>query len=388
MRTISIVTSARADYGYYLPIMRAIQADPALALHLIVTGMHLSNAHGKTVNVIEQDGFTIDERIESLLATDSPEGIAKSMGVGVMGFAELFKRFRPDILLVLGDRFEMCVAPLAALPFKIPVAHLHGGELTQGAIDDALRHMITKLSHLHFVATQAYARRVIQMGEEPWRVTVCGAPSLDNLHSLELWSRATLQERLNFPLDPAPLLVTFHPVTLEYEQTAWQIGELLAALDAVGMPVIFSAANADTSGEIVNQCIADYVEVHANALLVQNLGTQAYFSLMQYGAGMVGNSSSGIIEAASFKLPVVNIGTRQGGRAQGANVLDCGYTRQEILTAIQKATAPHFRASLADLQNPYGAGNASGQIIARLKEVELGDKLTRKVFHDVKNLPD
>jgi len=382
MRTIGVVTVARSDYGIYLPILRLIQADPELRLHLIVAGAHLVPKFGLTVNAIQADGFQIGECVEMLLASDSPDGIAKSIGVGIMGFAQAFARFRPDILLVLGDRFEMHAAALAALSFNIPVAHIHGGEVTQGAMDDALRHSLTKLSHLHFVSTPEYARRVEQLGEEPWRITVSGAPSLDNLHAMALPTHEQLEVQFDCRLEPAPLLVTFHPVTLEFERTEWQIGELMAALNELDMPVIFTMPNADTRNGIIRQHIAAYVRAHSSAWSVENFGTQDYFGVMQFTAAMVGNSSSGFIEAPSFRLPVVNIGTRQAGRARATNVIDVGYARDEIVAGIQCAIAPAFRERLRDLANPYGDGHAAERIVAGLKAVALDDHLTRKIFCD------
>lgn len=382
MRTIGVVTVGRSDYGIYLPILRRIQADPELRLHLIVSGTHLAPGFGLTVNTIQADGFEIGERVEMLLASDSPEGIAKSIGLGVIGFAQAYARFRPDILLVLGDRFEMHAATLAALPFNIPVAHVHGGEVTQGAMDDALRHSLTKLGHLHFVSTPEYARRVAQLGEEAWRITVSGAPSLDNLRAMALPTREQLETQFGFCLQPAPLLVTFHPVTLEFEQTEWQIAELMAALNQLDVPVIFTMPNADTRNGIIRHYIAEYVRAHSSAWSVENFGTQNYFGVIQFAAAMVGNSSSGIIEAPSLKLPVVNIGTRQTGRVRAANVLDVGYTRDEVVAGIQRAIAPEFRECLCDLVNPYGDGHAAERIVARLKSTALDDRLICKVFCD------
>ncbi len=378
-----MVTVARSDYGIYLPILRLIQADSELRLHLIVAGAHLVPKFGLTVNAIQADGFEIAERVEMLLASDTPEGISKSMGIGVIGFAQAFARFRPDILLVLGDRFEMHAAALAALPFNIPVAHIHGGEVTQGAMDDALRHSITKLSHLHFVSTAEYARRVAQLGEEPWRITVSGAPSLDNLRAMTLPTRAQLEAQFNFSLQPAPLLVTFHPVTLEFEQTEWQIGELMAALDELRLPVIFTMPNADTRNGIIRQHIAEYVRAHPSAWSIENFGTQNYFGVMQFAAAMVGNSSSGIIEAPSFKLPVVNIGTRQKGRVRAANMIDVGYARAEIEEGIGRALNSEFRRRLSDLKNPYEYGGAATIIAERLKSVAVNEDLLKKHFTDL-----
>ena len=383
MRTIAVVTVARSDYGIYVPILRRIQADNNLHLDLLVSGMHLSPEFGLTIKMIETDGFAIGERVEMLLSSDSPEGIAKSIGLGVIGFAQVYSRRRPDILVVLGDRFEMYAAALAALPFKIPVAHIHGGEVTQGAIDDALRHSMTKLSHLHFVSTEEYARRVMQLGEEPWRVIVSGAPSLDNLQTIKLLTPEELKAQYGLRLYPPPLLVTFHPVTLEYERTERQMSELLAALADSACPVIFTLPNADTGGRVIHRMIMEYVRVQPSACIVDNLGTQGYFSLMTHAAAMVGNSSSGLIEAPSFALPVVNVGTRQAGRVRGANVIDVSYERTAILGGIQQAIQPEFREQLRQMENPYGSGRASDIIVERLKTVLLDDRLVMKRFTDL-----
>lgn len=382
MRTIGVVTGARSDYGIYGPLLRAILADPALHLRLYVTGMHLSPEFGLTVRMIEADGFRIDERVEMLVSSDTPEGIAKSMGLGMMGFAQVFARSCPDILVVLGDRFEMHAAAVAALPFKVPVAHIHGGEVTQGAIDDALRHSMTKLSHLHFVALETYARRVMQLGEEPWRITVCGALSLDNLSSMQLLTPPELESQYGVCLDPPPLLVTFHPVTLEYEQTEWQVTELLAALEETGLQVVFTLPNADTGNRIIRQKIAAYSRANSNAWSLDNLGSSGYFGLMRAAAAMVGNSSSGIIEAPSLGLPVVNIGTRQAGRVRAANVVDVGHSRAEVREGVRKALSPGFRASLLGLRNPYGDGRAAERILQKLKSATLGPSLLVKRFCD------
>ena len=383
MRTIGVVTVGRSDFGIYRPVLESIRQEPELQLHLFVSGMHLSPQYGLTVERIEAEGFAVHERIEMLLSSDSPEGIAKSMGLGTAGFAQSFAHSRPDLLLVLGDRFEMHAAALAALPFNIPVAHIHGGEVTEGAMDEALRHAITKLSHLHFTSTEEYARRVIQLGEEPWRVTVCGAPSLDNLKTVHLLDAAGMEAHFGLHISVPPLLVTFHPVTLAYQQVEDQIKQLLLALEASALPVIFTLPNADTGNSLIRRAIAAFVAGHSNAQAVENLGTQGYFSLMSLAAAMVGNSSSGIIEAASFELPVVNIGTRQRGRIHGSNVLDVGYNHAEILDGIQRAVSSAMRQSLRGLQNPYGDGRAAERIVCRLCEVPLDEKLIVKRFHDL-----
>jgi UDP-hydrolysing UDP-N-acetyl-D-glucosamine 2-epimerase len=384
LRTVGVVTTARSDYGCLLPVLRAIESDPELRLHLIAGGMHLAPEFGRTVERIERDGFPIADRVELLLSSDTALGTAKSIGLGVMGFAESYARTRPDVLVAFGDRFEMHAAVLAALPFGIPVAHIHGGEVTEGAIDDALRHGITKMAHLHFTSTQEYADRVIRLGEEPWRVTVSGAPSLDNLATVDLLDRAALAARFGVSFDPAPLLVTFHPVTLEPERAPAQIAALLAAVERSGLPAIFTLPNADPGGHATSQAIHDYVAAHENAHVLDNLGTQNYFSAMRAAAAMVGNSSSGIIEAASFELPVVDVGARQAGRARGANVVGVANDAdpEAILRAIERATDPSFRAAIAGMPNPYGTGRAAEIILARLRETPLDAKLLRKHFYD------
>ncbi len=383
MRTIGVVTGSRSDYGIYRPVLRAIQQDAELRLMLMATGTHLSSQFGMTVNAVEDDGFCVDERVEMLLASDSPEGVAKSMGLGTVGFAQVYARNRPDILLVLGDRYEMMAATAAALPFKIPVAHIHGGESTEGAIDESIRHSITKMAHLHFASTEAYAKRIVQMGEEPWRVTVSGAPALDNIRQMELMSRAALESEYGLELAVPPLLVTYHPVTLEYEQTESQVSELLFALEDWRRPVVFTYPNADTGYHAIVRLMEGYVSRASDAHMVVSMGTAGYFSLLGQASAMVGNSSSGIVEAASFKLPVVNVGRRQTGRLRPRNVIDVECSRDAILEGIRQATSPGFRDSLVDLVNPYGDGHAAERIVERLTTVDLDNRLIVKRFHDV-----
>jgi UDP-hydrolysing UDP-N-acetyl-D-glucosamine 2-epimerase len=381
MRRIGVVTVARSDYGIYRPILRAMQKDKDLELKLVVGGMHLSPEFGYTVAAIEPDGFEIAARVEMLLSSDSPQGVAKSMGMGVIGFAQAYAHLQLDLLLLLGDRFEMMSAAVAALPFRTPIAHIHGGESTEGAIDEAIRHAITKMSHIHFASTEAYARRIVQMGEEPWRVVVSGAPSLDNLGDVPLMGPEALEERFRFGLKDPKLLITYHPVTLEHEDTIFHVDELLAALKESGFSLIFTFPNADTRGRIVLDKINSFVRENPRSWVIPSLGLESYFSLMATAVAMVGNSSSGILEAASFKLPVVNIGTRQRGRIHGRNVLDVGYTRAEILEGIRRVTTTEFRESLNGLKNPYGDGNATEKIITKLKTIPLDKKLLLKHFH-------
>jgi UDP-hydrolysing UDP-N-acetyl-D-glucosamine 2-epimerase len=362
--------------------LRRIESDPQLRLALIVSGMHLSPEFGLTVREIERDGFAIDERVEVLLASDSPEGTTKAMGLGLIGFAQAFARIKPDLLLVLGDRFEMFSAAAAALPFKLPVAHIHGGEATFGMMDESIRHAITKLSHLHFVSNQVYADRVIQMGEAAERVIVSGAPALDLLSDLPPVDKVAFSARYGVELSPPPLLVTYHPVTLELERTGEQMESLLGALEDALHPVIFTEPNADPGNFEIRTKIEDFVSKHESSWLIPNFGAGRYFDALRICAAMVGNSSSGIIEAASFGLPVVNIGTRQDGRVRAANVIDVGYGRAEIAAAILRALSLDFRSRLVGIVNPYGVGNAAERIINKIKSIPLNDELMRKRFHD------
>lgn len=382
MKTVTVITGARSDYGLLRPLLSQLSATPGLRADVMVTGMHLAPEFGLTVNEIERDGFAIRDRIECLTASDSPQGIAQSMGLGQIGFAQAFARSRPELLMILGDRTEMLAAATAALPFRIPIAHIHGGELTQGAIDDAVRHCLTKLCHLHFVALPEFADRVQQLGETRDRIHVVGALGLDAIQSTPRLSPAEFQQRFGVDLNSSPLVVTFHPVTQEYEQTGGQIDELLAALATVDTPLVFTYPNSDTNGRIIIDRINRFVADRPNAVVVQNLGSAAYFTLLGQARAMVGNSSSGILEAASFRLPVVNIGTRQQGRPQPANVIPTGYGRDDIAAGLRRALSESFVDGLANLTNPYGDGRAAARIAAVLDALPVTDSLVRKGFHD------
>jgi UDP-hydrolysing UDP-N-acetyl-D-glucosamine 2-epimerase len=383
MRTIAVITVARSDYGLYRPVLDAITAHSALRLRLVAGGMHLSEEHGLTVREIEADGYIVAARIEAVPASDDPVAIAASIGASVVGFAEAFKRLRPDLVLVLGDRYEMLAAVVAALPLTLPVAHVHGGESTEGLIDEGIRHATTKLSHLHFAATEAYARRIVQMGEEPWRVHVVGAPGLDAIAGLEPLSLEELESLTGIALGEQTLLATYHPVTLEHEQVEDRVGGFLAALDRCGFDVLFTAPNADTRNRTVTRMIEAFVAEHPGSALVTSLGSRAYLSALIHVRALVGNSSSGIIEAASFRLPVVDVGRRQQGRLRAANVVHVEDEPAAIEAAIARATSSEFRAGLAGLVNPYGDGHAAERIVAELAGVPLDDRLLVKRFHDL-----
>jgi UDP-hydrolysing UDP-N-acetyl-D-glucosamine 2-epimerase len=381
MKTVGVVTVARSDYGIYRPVLRAL-ADRGLDIALYVGGAHLVERLGATVREVEADGYPIAERVPFLDDDDSPAGTARALGRGVVAFANAFERTRPDVLLVLGDRYEMFAAALAALPLSLPVAHIHGGESTEGIIDEAIRHSTTKLSHLHFAATDEYARRIAQLGEEPWRITVSGAPALDEVVRFEPLSDDEL-ERLGVDLDGDTLLVTYHPLTLAGEDTLEELGDIVGAVEDSGQSVIVTYPGSDTRyGEVI-ACIEAFVNRQPRATLVPNLGSRAYFTLMSRATAMVGNSSSGIIEAASFGLPVVDVGRRQQGRLRAPNVLHVDGGRTAVRDAIATATSAEFRRTLHGLVNPYGDGNAGPRIAERLADVDLDARLLIKRFNDV-----
>lgn len=383
-RTIGVVTVARSDYGHLLPLLGALEAAADVELLVYVAGSHLASPFGvRTGDLVAAGRWRIAARIEMGIEDDAPGTIAEATGRGVAGFAREFTRRRPDVLVVLGDRYEMLSAALAALPFAMPVAHLHGGELTEGAIDEQIRHAITKLAHLHFPAAEPYAARLRQMGEEPWRVHCFGAPGVDRLRGGRSLSREEIGARLGRPLGRPTVLVTFHPETLAVADIHRQVEELTAALEKVDGDIVATAPGADTAYRVIGAALERLAERRPAMRLVATLGDDVYTSLLREADVMVGNSSSGLIEAPSFGLPVVNIGDRQRGRLRAANVIDVAAERDAIAKAIRRALDPAFRRGLAGLVNPYGDGHAAPRIARVLREVELGPRLTRKRFVDV-----
>lgn len=384
MRSVCVVTCGRSDLGLLLPVMKEIRRSQSLSLLLVATGMHLVREHGLTIHQIEAAGFTVDAQVDMLQAADSEEAIARAIGVGVMGFAGAWARLRPDVLLLLGDRFEILAAAAAALPFAIPIAHIHGGESTTGAFDEAIRHSLTKMSHLHFVSTEIYRRRVVQLGEDPGRVLVTGAPGLDHIAQLDPCSKDELEAFTGLSLAQAPLLVTMHPETLDVGSTAEQVEALVGALEDCGLPVVLTEPNADTCGRMISERLKTFVARHpGSASLVRSLGHQRYLSMLGHVRAMVGNSSSGIIEAASFGLPVVNIGRRQLGRVSGANVVHAPFDRRSICQAISNVCDPSFRDGLQGMSNPYGDGRAAGRIVEALERATYDRDLVAKRFFDI-----
>ncbi|TAN45242.1 MAG: UDP-N-acetylglucosamine 2-epimerase (hydrolyzing) [Nitrospirae bacterium] len=384
-RKICVVTGTRAEYGILYWIIKGIHEDPDLELQLVVTGMHLSAEFGLTVKVIEGDGFPISERVEMLLSADTEAAVASSMGIGMIGFAKVYERLKPDLITVLGDRFEIFAAVAAAVPFRIPIAHIHGGEATQGAMDECFRHAITKMSHLHFPAAGVYAKRIMQMGENPENVFCFGAPGLDNIRKLKLLERDELFSELQLPEDKTIGVVTFHPVTLEKDAAEMQMTALLGALrNFEDIYWVFTMPNADTGGRAIAWMMNNFVkDSPASGKVFASLGQVRYLSLLKHAALMVGNSSSGIIEAPSFGLPVVNIGDRQRGRMRAANVIDIEDCRSDfIVAAIRRAVSLDFRNLLKGIVNPYGAGDASDSIVSKIKSVGLDSGLIKKSFQE------
>ncbi|MDE6621111.1 MAG: UDP-N-acetylglucosamine 2-epimerase (hydrolyzing) [Lachnospiraceae bacterium] len=384
MKKVCVITGTRAEYGLLKPLIQKIDKDNDLELQLVATGMHLSPEFGLTYQEIEQDGFEITERNEMLLSSDTPNGITKSVGLGIIGFADIFTRTAPDLAVILGDRYEALAAATAAMIHRIPIAHIHGGELTLGAVDDAVRHSITKMSVLHFTSTEAYRKRVIQLGEEPGRVFNVGALGVENIKTQKLLDRKELAESICFNLDRPYVMVTFHPVTLENNTAGEQFENLLGVLDSMGeYQVIFTKANSDTDGRIINQKIDEYVSINRNSAAVfASLGMTRYLSALKHCEMVIGNSSSGIVEAPSFHIPTVNIGDRQKGRLKGKSVIDCGCTKREIESAVYAAQEMRRKNTLQNEKNPYEGRDTSGTILRVIKDCMKEGINIKKQFCD------
>jgi len=382
-RSIAVASVGRSDFGLYEPVLERIRSDAALELRLMVSGAHFDPRFGPTVREIEAAGYAYEPGLAMHPESDDAVGVARALSQGVQAFARAFDVRRPDLLVLLGDRAEMLAPAMAALPFNIPQAHLYGGKVTEGAIDERVRHALTKMSHLHFVSCQTYAERVVQMGEETWRVFNYGSPGLDRIHGQPRASREALCKEVELDPEQPFLLVTFHPVTLEPAGQDNQIATLLQALDQSGFAVVATYPNADAGGLRIAAALEAFAARHPRRVrLLRNAGSRLYADLMAHAAAMVGNSSSGIGEAPSFGLPVVNIGSRQDGAIKAVNVIDVGYAAGDVLAGIRRATALAFRASLRGLRNPYGDGNAGARIAATLRDIPLDDRLLRKKFVD------
>lgn len=382
-RKICVITGTRADYGLLRWVMQGIKDDAELTLQIIATGMHLSPEFGLTYREIEKDGFQIDRKVEMLTSSDTSVGIAKTMGLALIGFADALNDLKPELIVVLGDRFEIFAAAAAALVARIPIAHLHGGETTEGAFDEALRHSITKMSHLHFVAAEEYRQRVIQLGERPERVYLVGGLGIDNIKRMKLLDREALESSIDFKLGRKNLLITFHPVTLEIATAEAQMMELLAALAALeDTQLIFTMPNADTDGRKLIAMVNEFVAQHQNARAFTSLGQLRYLSCIAHVDGVLGNSSSGLAEVPSFRKGTINIGDRQRGRLQAKSVIQCDPSRECIRAAIQTLYSASFQSSLNEVRNPYGNGGASEKVLANIKQISL-EGLAKKTFYDL-----
>ena len=378
---VAILTTSRADFSIYQPVLRALSAHPDINPMLIVTGMHMSKDFGYTFTEVENSGWPIAASFECLLQGDTAEDIGISMGRAAQGMAKALAQVKPDMLIVLGDRFEMAAAALAAVPRGLPMCHLHGGEETEGAMDNVLRHMLTKLSHLHCCATELAGSRIRQMGEAPERVIVSGAPALDNIAAVPRMSRAELADKFNLPETGDFALITYHPVTLDLAATEAEIEALFAVIIDTGIHCVFTAANADTAGRALNAKIEAFVAETEGQMLIGHMGAKGYYSAMEHAAMMIGNSSSGILEAASFGLPVVNIGDRQKGREVSPNLIQTAGTLSALKAAIIQAQSPAFKTQCAAKENVYGDGQAAEKIVEAVAAFLKEGAGPRKAFH-------
>lgn len=384
MRKICVITGSRAEYGLLSGLMAAIKADKELCLQIIATNMHLSPEFGLTYKEIEQDGFVIDKKVEMLLSSDTSNGITKSVGLAIIGFADAYEDLKPDLIVVLGDRYEILAAVTAALFYKIPVAHLHGGEITEGAYDDSIRHAITKMSHLHFTSTEAYRHRVIQLGEHPDRVFYVGALGVENIKNTKLLSKTDLEESLGLFLGDKSLLVTFHPVTLENGTAEQQCENLLDVLaELTDYSIIFTLPNSDTDGRVIMLLINEFASVFKNRTMVfTSLGKIRYLSALQYVTAVVGNSSSGIIEVPSFGIPTLNIGDRQKGRIAASSVVHCDTTTNDIKLGVELVLSKEMQLLAKNVVNPYQKEDTVVHILEVIKNYPLQD-IIQKSFYDL-----
>ena len=382
-RKICVVTGTRAEYGLLYWLMKEIDADKDLELQVIVTGMHLSPEFGNTYEQIEKDGFVIDRKVDIELTSDSEISISKSMGLGMIGFASALDDLKPALCVVLGDRFEIFSAVSAAMIAKVPVAHLHGGEITEGAFDESIRHSITKMSHLHFTATKEYKNRVIQLGECPNRVFNVGGLGIDNINKLKLLNKDDFEKSIDFNLGEKNILVTFHPVTLEASTSKNQFQELLNSISELkDTKIIFTKANSDTDGRIINSMVDDYTAKHINTIAFASMGQLNYLSALQFVDAVVGNSSSGLLETPSFKIGTIDIGDRQKGRIKADSVISCLPDKKNIDNALKKIYSRHFQEIVKNVKNPYGKGGASKIILDIIKDFNL-DNIIKKTFYDL-----
>ncbi|MCM3124161.1 MULTISPECIES: UDP-N-acetylglucosamine 2-epimerase [unclassified Mesobacillus] len=385
MKKISVLTATRAEYGLLKPIIKKLNNVSEFDVRVVVTGAHLSPEFGLTYKEIEKDGISIDQKLEMLLSADTPAAISKSMGIAMISFADYFEQLKPDLLIVLGDRYETLAVSTVAMNQRIPIAHLYGGETTEGAVDESVRHAISKLSYLHYTSTEEYRNRVIQLGEHPDRVLCVGAIGIENILNERLMSKSELASSINFNLDRPYAIVTFHPVTLEDNNTEKQMQTLLEVCKTYpNMNFIFTKANADRNGRIINQMIDSYIEENQNAKAFTSLGMTRYLSALKFASMVIGNSSSGLVEAPSFGIPTINIGDRQKGRIQAESIISCEPKFLSVKNAIDLALTDEFKNRAKRVVNPYGDGRTSEKVVSSLKEVLLENRIElKKKFHDL-----
>ncbi len=384
INNICIVTGSRAEYDLLYWLLTYIDDDPDLNLQLLVTGAHLSPDFGYTISKIEDDGFTINKKVEMILSADTSSGITKSTGLGMIGFADAFAELNPEIVVLLGDRYEILSAAFSAVVARIPIAHIHGGETTTGAFDEAIRHSITKMSYFHFVASEEYRKRVVQLGEEPDRVFLVGGLGVDGIMRADLLSKEELEDELGFLIAPKTFLITLHPVTLDNMSPRDQLNELFAALETMDdANFIFTAPNSDTGNSVIFNCINEFLSKNPdNSILFNTMGRKRYLSCLQFVDAVVGNSSSGLLECPTFKIGTINIGDRQDGRLKADSVIDCEPNQKSILNAFNTLYSKDFQQILKGVKNPYGEGGASNRIIEILKNEVLPKDLKKK-FYDL-----
>ncbi|TGL45986.1 UDP-N-acetylglucosamine 2-epimerase [Leptospira perdikensis] len=386
MTKICVITGTRAEYGLLKGLMKLLQSSSSFNLQVIATGMHLSPEFGLTYKEIEKDGFNIDRKIEILLSSDSPTSISKSMGLAMISISEALEQLKPDLLILLGDRFEIFACASCAMIARIPIAHLHGGERTEGLIDEAIRHSVTKMSLLHFVATEEYRKRVVQLGEDEERVFNCGGLGVDLIKNINLMKKDELEKSLNFQFKNKNLLVTFHPVTLENNTSEFQFKEICKVLSnyvSKGNGVIFTKANSDTDGRIINKIIDEFVSNNGNCVAFESLGALRYLSVLQYIDGVLGNSSSGLLEVPSFQKGTINVGERQKGRVMAESVIQCESDEISISKAVETLYSVEFQNKLKQVTSPYGNGGASAEIFKILQGIDFQKISVKKPFRDL-----
>lgn len=385
VKRICVITGTRAEYGLLKPLIMKMIDDKEIDFKLVVTGMHMSTEFGLTYKLIEEDDIVIDEKIEILLSSDSHVATSKAMGLAIISFSEYINRTKPDMVIVLGDRYEILAASISAMVANVPIAHIHGGEITEGAQDDAFRHCITKLSYLHFTSTESYRKRVMQLGEDPNRVFNVGAIGIENIKELKLLSQEEIEKSINFVLNKKFALVTFHPVTLEQGLAEIQITELLGALEEFDdMKFIITKANSDNEGRKINRKIDEFISKNPEKYIgFVSMGQLKYLSAMKYCSMVIGNSSSGIIEAPSFNIPTINIGDRQKGRLQAKTVINCDPIKSDIIKAIKRGLSKEFKDKISKIENPYGDGDTSNKILHEIKKALSKEIELKKTFYDI-----